>query len=186
MAESSCPLRCCSCSARCGQRRRSARTTSRPAAPAPITRSDLGLAWVFAFEKSERGFQGFDGNPFGARSAHGSHIQAEPVEVECRAVEKFQTVLVGVKPGDFCFHEGHPGPLTELTQVDGEVVVLIEASNQPWHHAGIKRCAAPVDQRDVLGWASLWSHGPAFEQKRMAVASSGQQQCPAWCHVDCR
>ena len=54
----------------------------------------IGIAWVFAFEKGKRGFQRFDGDPCGARSAHRSHIQAEPIEVECRAVAKVQKVLL--------------------------------------------------------------------------------------------
>ena len=63
MAESSCPLRCCSCSARSGQRRRSARTTSRPAAPAPITRSGLRLLGSSLSTKASEASKGLMGIP---------------------------------------------------------------------------------------------------------------------------
>lgn len=95
----------------------------------------IGIAWVFAFEKGKRGFQRFDGDPCGARPAHRSHIQAEPIEVECRAVAKVQKVLLRIQSGDFCFHESHPGSVTELTQVDGELVALIQPGDQPRHHS---------------------------------------------------
>ena len=94
MAASSCPLRCCSCSSRCGQRRRSARTTSSPAAPAPTTRSGLAPLGSSLSRKGNRSFQGLDGDSFGARSTYGSHIQAEPVEVECRSLTKVQIFCV--------------------------------------------------------------------------------------------
>ena len=95
----------------------------------------IGIAWVFAFEKGKRGFQRFDGDPCGARPAHRSHIQAEPIEVECRAVAKVQKVFLRIQSGDFCFHESHPGSVTELPQVDGELVALIQPGDQPRNHA---------------------------------------------------
>ena len=145
-----------------------------------------GIAWVFALEKGERCFQGLDGDPCGARSAHGPHIQAEPIEVEFRPPLKLETVLLRLQSNDFCFHEGHPRPVTELTQVDGELVALINASDQSRHHAGIQSCAASVHQGDALLGASLRLHAPAFEQKCMAVAAAGQKQPTSCSHGLCR
>ena len=91
----------------------------------------LGIAWIFVFEEGERGFHWFDRDPRCAWSAHSSHIKAEPVEVECRAVEKVQTFLFRIYSGDFRFHECNPGSVTELTQVNGDFVALIEIGDQP-------------------------------------------------------
>ena len=63
MPGSSCLLRCCSCSSRCGQRRRSASTTSRPAAPAPITRSGLGSLGSSLSRKASDASKGLMGIP---------------------------------------------------------------------------------------------------------------------------
>ena len=62
-AGSSCPLCCCSCSSRCGQRRRSARTTSRPAAPAPITRRGRGSLGSSLSRKESEASNGLMGTP---------------------------------------------------------------------------------------------------------------------------
>ena len=82
-------------------------------------------------------------------------------------------------PSDLGDHQSDPGAIGETPQIDRCVLPLIDPGNYPGNHAGVQRGAVPVHQDHRPTRSPLRFHGPAAEQKGMAVAATGQHRAPS-------
>ena len=88
-----------------------------------------------------------------------------------------------IHPADLRLNEGDTSAIAELAQVDFNAVLLLNACDQRRHHAGIQRRTPAIDEEDASIRSMLGSHGPAFEQERVAVAAASQDQGSVSRHV---
>ena len=78
------------------------------------------------------------------RAADCAHIEAELAVRQWQACLQHKRLVGGVETVNFGLNEGHVCIRGESAQIDGDLINVVEASYQPWHHAGIKRAARAI------------------------------------------
>ena len=130
---------------------------------------------IFGCQKGQSGLQRFDRHAAcGFRL--GTHIKAEQPEAQGWTLRQIQPLASAIHPSDLGDHQSDPGAIGETPQINLGVLSLVDPGNYPGDHAGVQRSAVPVHQDHGSTWSPLRLHGPAAEQKGMAVAATGQHK----------
>ena len=130
---------------------------------------------ILGCQKGQSGLQRFDRHS-ACGSCLGSHVKAEQPEAQGGTLRQLQPLASAIHSSDLGDHESDPGAIGEAPQINRGVLSLVDPGNHPGNHAGVQSGAVPVHQDHGSMRSPPRLHGPAAEQKGMAMAATGQHK----------